>query len=190
MGHNQQSKGGGYAGKQGKQSYASGGKCGGNKKTVDAATALGLGLPQQNTMLSGLAGLGVTQHNPLDSLFGSVGTNAMAGLGGLNTGLQSANSGNDLLQLAALLGGLQQQSVSFQPAQLLQVRQALAQQHATQVAAHQAEIQKRIEAEATKRATEFVKNEKEKQKQKSAQDTNAAQQDEDDTTSRGSAGGR
>ena len=59
-----------YAGKHGKQSHTGGGKCGGNnKKTVDAATALGLGLPQQNTMLSGLAGLGMAQQNPLDSLF-------------------------------------------------------------------------------------------------------------------------
>ena len=122
MGRNQQSKGGGYAGNKGNKTYASGGKGGGgNKKTVDAATALGLGALQQNTMLSGLAGLGMVQQNPLDSLFGSVATNTMAGLGGLNTGLQSANSGNDLLQLAALLGGSQQQSVSFQPAQLLQV---------------------------------------------------------------------
>ena len=49
-----------------------------------------------------------------------------------------------------LLGGSQQQSVTFmfQPVQLLQVRQTLAQQQATVVAAHQAEIQKRIEAEA------------------------------------------
>ena len=106
MGRNQQSKGGGYAGKQGTKSYASGSKGGGgNKKAVDAATALGLGLPQQNTMLSGFARLGMVQQTPLDSLFGSVGTNTMAGLGGLNTGLQSANSGNDLLQLPALLGG-------------------------------------------------------------------------------------
>ena len=148
MGRNQQSKGGGYAGKQGNRSYASGGKGGGsNKKPVDAATALGLGLPQQNTMLSGLTGLGMAQQNPLNSLFGSVGTNTMAGLGGLNTGLQSANSGNDLLQLAALLRGSQQQSVLYQPAQLLQVQQALAQQQATQFAAQQAEMQKRIEAE-------------------------------------------
>ena len=100
-------------------------------------------------MLSGLAGLGMVKQNLLDSLFGSVGTDTMAGLGGLNTGLQSVNSGNDLLELAALLGGSQQQSVTFQPAQLLQVRQALAQQQATQVAAHQAVIQKRIETEAT-----------------------------------------
>ena len=130
----------------------------------------------------------MAQQNPLDSLFGSVGTNTMAGLGGLNTGLQPANSGKCLHHLAALLGGSQQQSVSFQPAQLLQVRQALAQQQATQVAAQQAEIQKRIEAEATTRAAELVKIEKEKQKQKSAQDTNATKQDEDGTTSRGSAG--
>ena len=106
---NQQSKCGGYAGEKGKQSYVSGVKGGGNnKKTVDAATALGLGpLPQQNTMLSRLAGLGMAQQNPLDSLFGSAGTNTLARLGGLNTGLQSANGGNDLLQLAALLGGSQ-----------------------------------------------------------------------------------
>ena len=141
-------------------------------------------------MLSGLAGLGVVQHKSLDSLFGPVGTSTMAGLGGLNTGLQSANSGNDLLQLAALLGGSQQQSVLFQPAQLLQVRQALAQQQATQVAAQQSKVQKRFEAEATTRAAELVKIEKEKQKQKSAQDTNTTKPDEDDTASRGSANGR
>ena len=46
MGRNQQSKGGGYAGNKGNKTYASGGKGGGgNKKTVDAATALGLGVP-------------------------------------------------------------------------------------------------------------------------------------------------
>ena len=162
MGRNQQPKGSGCAWKHGNKSYASGGKGGGNKKTVDAATALGLGVPQQNTMLSGLAGLGMVQPTPLDSLFGSVGTNTMVGLGGLDTGLQSANGGNDLLQLAALLGGTQQQSVSFQPAQLLQVRQALAQKQATQVAAQQAEIQKQIEAEAATRVAELVKIEKEK----------------------------
>ena len=91
MERNQQSKGGGYAEKQGNQSYASGGKGGGNnKKPVDVDTALGLGpLPQQNTMLSGLAGLGMAQRNPMDSLFGSVRTNTLAGLGGLNTGLLS-----------------------------------------------------------------------------------------------------
>ena len=50
--------------------------------------------------------------------------------------------------------------------------------------------QKRIEADATTRAAELVKIEKDKQKQKSALDTNAAKQDEDDTTSWGSAGGR
>ena len=110
----------------------------------------------------------MAQQNPLDSLFGSVGTNPLAGVTGLNTGLQSANGVNDLFQFAALLGGSQQQSVSFQPAQLLRVRQALAQQQASQVATQQAEIQKRIEAEATKRAGELVNVEKEKQKQKSA----------------------
>ena len=66
-------------------------------------------------------------------------------------------TGNDLLRLAALIGGSQQQPASFQPAQLLQVRQALAQQQATQVAAQQAETQKRIEAEATKQVQELVK---------------------------------
>ena len=140
MGRNQQPKGGEYAGKQGNESHSSGGKGGGsNKKTVGAATALGMGFPQQNTMLSGLAGLGMAQQNPLDSLFGSVGTNTLAGLDGLNTCLQPSNGGNDLLQLAALLGhgGSQQQSVSFQPAQLLQVRQSLAQQQAAQVAPQQ-----------------------------------------------------
>ena len=57
-------------------------------------------------------------------------------------------------------------NVTFQPAQLLQVRQALAQQQATQVAAQQAEIKKQLEAEATTRAAELVKIEHEKQKQK------------------------
>ena len=113
MGRNQQSNGGIYAGIKVKNTYASGGKGGGsNTKTVDAATALGLGALQQNTMLSGLAGLGMVQQNPLDSLFGSVGTNTTTGLGGLTTGLQSANSGNGLPQLAALRGCSQQQNAS------------------------------------------------------------------------------
>ena len=109
----------------------------------------------------------------------------MAGVAGLNTGLSTANGGNDLdlLQLIALLGGSQQQSVSFQPAQLLQVRQALAQQQAKQVDTHQAEIQKRVEAEATKRAGELVKIEREKQKQKRNHKQNGTKQVEDDTAS-------
>ena len=82
--------------------------------------------------------------------------------------------------------------MSFQPAQLLQIRQASAQQQAAhayaQVAAQQAEIQKRIEIEATKRAEGLVKLKKGHQEQKSAQDVNATNQAEDDTTSRGSAG--
>ena len=82
---------------------------------VDAATALHLGAPQHNMMLLGLTGLGMAQQGPLDSLFGSVGMNPLAGIAGLNTGLQLANGGNDLMQLAALLGGLQHQSVMFQP---------------------------------------------------------------------------
>ena len=118
----------------------------------------------------------MVQQNPLDSLFGSMGTNAMTGLGGVGgASLQSANSVNDLLQLAALLGGSQQQNVTFQPAQLLQVRQALAQQQATQVAAQQAEIKKRIEAEDTTRAAELVKVEHEKQKQKKKTKTQTRQ---------------
>ena len=69
------------------------------------------------------------------------------------------------------------------------MRQALAQQHTTQVATQQAEIQKQIDAEATKRAEELVNTESDKQKQKSDQDQNATKQVEDATTSRGSAGG-
>ena len=125
----------------------------------------------------------------MDLLFGFVGTNPLAGIAGLNTGLHTANGGNDLLQLAALLGGSQQQSVSFQPAQLLQVRQALAQQQATQVAAQQAEVQKLIEAASTKRVGGLVKIEREKQKQTSDHEQNATKQVQDDTTSRGSGGG-
>ena len=88
----------------------------------------------------------------------------LAGVSGLNTGLPTANSGTDILQRAAqsLLAGSQQQSVSFQPAQLLQVRQALAQQQAAQVAANQAALMKRIETEAQNRAEELVKVAKEK----------------------------
>ena len=84
--------------------------------TVHAATALGLGAPPQNTMLSGIAGLRVTQchQHPLHSRFGSAGSNPLAGIAGFNTGLQRASGGqwwsggNDLLHLAALLGGSQQ----------------------------------------------------------------------------------
>ena len=75
-------------------------------------------------MLTGMAGLGMVQQTLLDSLFGSMGTDAMAGLGGLGASLKSADSEDDLNQLAALLGGSQQQSAAFKPAQLLQVRQA------------------------------------------------------------------
>lgn len=87
-------------------------------------------------------------------------------------------------------GVLQQQSVSFQPPQLLQVCQALAQQQAMQAAAHQVETQKRIEAESMTQAAELVKFEKEKEKQKSAQDMSATMPDEDVTTSQGSADGQ
>ena len=102
-------------------------------KAVDAVTVLGLGIPpQQNAMLSGLTGLGTAQPNSLDSLFGSTGTNPWARITGLNTGLQSANGANDLFQLAALLGG-QHQSVTFQPAQPLQVRQAVTHLHSNKL---------------------------------------------------------
>ena len=88
--------------------------------------ALGLGVPQQSTVCSGLAGLGVAHQTPLGSFFGSGGTSPLAGIAGLNKSLQPANGGYDLMQLAALLGGSQQQPATFQPAQLMQVRQALA----------------------------------------------------------------
>ena len=71
-------------------------------------------------------------------------------MAGLNAGLHSANGGDGLFRLAALLGGPRRQSASFQPPRLLHVRPALAQQQATQVAAQQTEIQKRFEAEARK----------------------------------------
>ena len=102
-------------GNKGNKTYTSGGKGGGgNKKTAAAATALGLGVPQQSTVLSGMAGLGMVQQNPLDSLFGSVGTNTMAGLRGLNgASLQPAGSGNDFVQHAALPRGSQQHTVTF-----------------------------------------------------------------------------
>ena len=63
-----------------------------------------------------------------------------------NTGLSTANGGTELLQLDAILEGTEQQSVTVQPAQLLQVTwmQAPAQQqwHAPQVAANQAVLAK------------------------------------------------
>ena len=84
----------------------------------------------------------MSQLSSPDSLFESAGVDPLVGVPGLNAGLTRAGSGTDILQLTALLGGSQQQSVMFQPAQLLQVRQALAQQQATAVAAQQAEMQK------------------------------------------------
>ena len=166
MERNQQSEGGGYAWNKGNKTYASGGKGGGgNKKSVDAATALGLGVPPQNTMLSGMAGLGMMQQNPLDSLFGAMGTNAITGLGGLNdASLQSTNSASS--NSRPYSGAHSSRMLLFNLLRFLQVRQALAQQHATQVAAHQSGIQKEVEAEATARAAELVKIEHEKQKQK------------------------
>ena len=144
MGRNQQQKGG-YARKTGTQpdvnSTGRSGRSQGTSKAISAATALGLGVPSQNAMLASTPGLqGTIQLSSIDSLFGSTGLNPSAGVSGLNTGLSTANSGTDILQLAALLGGSQQQSVSFQPAQPLQVRQALAQQQASQVVANQAAL--------------------------------------------------
>ena len=80
--------------------------------------------------------------------------------------------------LVLCLEAMQQQSVTFQHAQLLQVRQAPAQQQAAQVATQQAELQKRSEDDATKRAQELslVQGETDKQKQKSAHDANATKQ--------------
>ena len=70
MGRNPQSKCGGYVGNKGNKTYASGGRGGGgNKTSVDAATALELGAQPQNTMLLGMAGLGMVQQNPLNALF-------------------------------------------------------------------------------------------------------------------------
>ena len=110
----------------------------------------------------------MVQQNPLDSPFGSVWTNAMTGLSGLGgASLQSANSGNDLLQLAALLGGsrgLTAAECDFSACSA--PASTPAQQQATQAAAQQAEMQKRIEADATKRAAELVKIEHDKKKQK------------------------
>ena len=124
MGRNKQSKDGGYARNTGTSPYAGSKGCQRKSKAVDAATALGLGVPQQKPMLPGLAGLGMAQQNPLDSLFGSAGTNPLAGIAGL-----IRLGGNNVMQLAAFLGG-PQQSDMFQHAQLLQVRQALVQQQA------------------------------------------------------------
>ena len=82
MGRNQQPKGGGYAGNKGNKTYASGGRRGGSNKqqAVDSATALGLGVPPQNTMLAGMAGLGMVQQNPLDSLSDLLGRTLWQGL--------------------------------------------------------------------------------------------------------------
>ena len=78
MGRNQHSKGGGYARNKGTQPYA--GPKGGNKsKTVDAATALGLGVPQQNTMHSGLARLGMHSKIHWTRFLGLVGRTCWLG---------------------------------------------------------------------------------------------------------------
>ena len=107
MGRTQQK--GGYSRETGTQPYAnSTGRSQRTSKTIVAATALEVGAPPQNVMLSGITGLqGLTQPSSLDSLFGSTGLNPLAGGTGLNTGLSTANSGTDILQLAALLGGSQ-----------------------------------------------------------------------------------
>ena len=83
MGRNQNAKGGGCAMDKGTQPGA--GLKGSNKpKAAGAATALGLGVPQQNTVPSGLAGLGMAHRTPLDSFFGCGGTNLLAGIAGLS----------------------------------------------------------------------------------------------------------
>ena len=79
MGHNQQPKGGGYARNKGTQPYA--GSKGGNKsKTVDAAAALGLLRLATEHDDVGPCGTGSDTANSFDSLFGSVGTNPLAGI--------------------------------------------------------------------------------------------------------------
>ena len=59
-----------------------GSKGGTKSKTAGTATALALGAPQQSTVLSGLAGLGMAQQTPLYSSFGSGETTAVAGVAG------------------------------------------------------------------------------------------------------------
>ena len=106
------------------------------------------------------------QPSSLDPLLvlGSSSVIPLAGGTGLNTGLSTANRGTDIMQLAALLGGSQQQPVTFQPDQLPQVRQiptqTLPQQHSAQAAANPAALAKRIEATAQKKAGGLVKAEK------------------------------
>ena len=80
MGRNQQK--GGYARKTENQPYAnSTGRSQRAPKKIGAVTALGLGAPPQNAMLSGMAGLqGLTQPSSLDSLFGSTGLNPLVHL--------------------------------------------------------------------------------------------------------------
>ena len=192
MGRNQQSNGGIYAGIKVKNTYASGGKGGGsNTKTVDAATALGLGALQQNTMLSGLAGLGIhcSATNSSGVTLRIRGDEHDGRTGWLDNRPTVCKQWEWSTLTCGPTRGLTAAEFSLH-AQLLQVRQVLAQQQTTQVTAHQAEIQNRIETEATTRAAELVRIEKEKQKQKSSQDANATKPDEDDTTSRGSANGR
>ena len=151
MGRNQQK---GNAREAGTQPYANAtGRSQCESKTIDSVTALGLGATQQNTMRSGVIGLqGLAQPSSLNSVLGSTGLNPLAGGTGANAALSTANSKTGILQLATFLGGSQQQSVTFQPAQLLQVRQALAQQHDAQVTATQAALAKPIEAAAQKKS--------------------------------------
>ena len=95
MGRNQQPKGGRYARNKGTQPHA--GSKGGQvrSKTAGAAAALGRGVPQQSTALSGIAGLpGTAQQSPLGSLFGSAGTGPLAGVAGLAEGLSIASGGS------------------------------------------------------------------------------------------------
>ena len=99
MGHNRQSEGR-CARRQGARPYANskgGGR--GKSKTIDAATALGLGVQLQNAMLVSMTGQqGLTQLRSPGSLFGSAGANPLAGVSGSGAGLSAGNSGTDILQ--------------------------------------------------------------------------------------------
>ena len=99
-------------------------------------------------------------------------------------------------QLAALLGGTQQQSVKFQPAQLLQVQQALAHMQQSQVAEQQAALRKRIDEEAQKKADALVEAQRKAQvapaevKNKNEQTTQENGDKDDVMASQVSGGGR
>ena len=112
---------------------------------------------------------------------------------GSNTGLPTANSGADLLQIAAILGGSQHQSGTFQPDQLLQVEAGTCTSACRRTGCCESScIGEKIEAAAPKKAKELVKAEKAKsEKVTLAKATNVKPLDDDShDTLRGSAGGR